>query len=232
MARSHTPVITIDGPSASGKGTVSRILALKFGWHFLDSGVLYRLVGLSALRRQVPFDAAAQLGELARNLDVRFESDRGEDEPRIFLDSEDVSLEARGEAGGRAASQVAVIPDVREALLQRQRDFRQSPGLVADGRDMGTCVFPEADLKIFLTASAEERARRRYTQLKQKGVDVKLPELLADLRARDERDQNRQLAPLKAAPGAEVMDTTGRTIDDIVANVASLWEKQSLANSK
>lgn len=204
------PVIAIDGPSASGKGTVAQRVAKALGFHFLDSGALYRLLGLAAQKRNIALDAEATLAELARQLDIRFEGEE------IWLDSIPVGNELRSEAAGAAASAVAALPLVRAALLQRQRAFRRAPGLVADGRDMASVVFPDAVTKIFLTASAGARAERRYKQLKEKGMDANIRALLQDIQARDERDTRRSTAPLQQAPDASLLDTTHLTIDQAV----------------
>jgi cytidylate kinase len=211
------PVITIDGPSGSGKGTVSRMLARELGFHFLDSGALYRLLALAATRRGVPLDDEAGLAALCGELDIRFPADAAAD--LVLLDGEDVTQEIRTEAAGSGASQVAALPGVRTALLKRQRDFRAAPGLVADGRDMGTVVFPDAQAKFFLTASAEERAERRFKQLKEMGINSIYEDILADIRARDERDAGRSVAPLRAAADAAQVDTTDL---DIGATMACL----------
>jgi cytidylate kinase len=211
------PVITIDGPSGSGKGTVSRMLARELGFHFLDSGALYRLLALAANRRGVPLDDEAGLARLCGELDIRFPADGAADV--VLLDGEDVTPEIRTEAAGSGASRVAALPAVRAALLKRQRDFRAAPGLVADGRDMGTVVFPDAQAKFFLTASAEERAERRYKQLKEMGIESVFEDILADIRARDERDAGRSVAPLRAAEDADQVDTTEL---DIAATMARL----------
>lgn len=213
-----TPVVTIDGPGGAGKGTISRLAAQRLGWHYLDSGALYRLLAMAAQRRQIPLDDELALASLARQLDIRFGT--GNDDS-VWCDGEEVSALIRTEQAGSCASLVAAIPAVRDALLQRQRDFCQPPGLVADGRDMGTVVFPQAPVKIFLTASAEERADRRYKQLIAKGIDVKIGDLLADIRARDERDTQRAVAPLRPAEDAFSLDTTCLSISqvlDIVIN--------------
>ncbi|RLA37340.1 MAG: (d)CMP kinase, partial [Gammaproteobacteria bacterium] len=194
----------------SGKGTISQLLAARLGWHYLDSGALYRLIALAAARHGVALDDADGLARLATALDVRFEVDDGHE--RILLDGEPISSELRSETTGAGASRVAAIPAVRTALLKRQRAFRMLPGLVADGRDMGTVVFPLAEIKIFLTASAEARVIRRYKQLTEKGIDANLFGLSADLAERDRRDSERDTAPLKAAADAVVIDSTSLDI--------------------
>ncbi len=219
------PVITIDGPASSGKGTIARLFAQELGWHFLDSGALYRLTALAARRHAIPFDDEEGLSTLAAHLDVQFLSDEEENVTRILLEGEEVTDAIRTEACGEDASKVAAIPGVRAALLDRQRAFRQSPGLVADGRDMGSVVFPDADLKIFLTASLEERARRRFEQLKDKVGGATLSALYQELAERDERDRARAVAPLKPAEGAVVVDTTGIGIDEVLARVRALWNE-------
>lgn len=211
------PVIAIDGPSASGKGTVAQRVADALGWHYLDSGALYRLLGLAAQRHGVALDDEAELAALARRIDIRFE--RGE----TWLDGSKVGDELRTEEAGAAASKVAALPGVRAALLDKQRAFRQAPGLVADGRDMGSVVFPDAVLKIFLTASAEARAERRYKQLKEKGMDANIANLLQDIQARDERDLQRSVAPLRQAEGASLLDTTLLTVEQAVEEVLTRY---------
>jgi cytidylate kinase len=212
------PVLTLDGPTASGKGTVAQRIALTLGWHYLDSGALYRLTALSAMDHDVGFDDAPALERLAAALPVGFEPDG-----RIRLAGEDVSGAIRAEAVGNGASRLAVHPSVRAALLALQRGFRRPPGLVADGRDMGTVVFPDAALKVFLTASAESRAKRRHKQLIEKGISATIPSLLQDLEARDARDASRAVSPLVPAQGAHVLDSTSLTIDETVAEVLALW---------
>ena len=213
MLNSNVPVIAIDGPSASGKGTVAQRVATALGMHYLDSGALYRLLGLAAQKRSIGLDAEAQLAELAGLVDIRFE---GAD---IYLDGEQIGDELRTEAAGSAASKIASWPLVRAALLDKQRAFRQSPGLVADGRDMASVVFPDSKLKIFLTASAEARAGRRYKQLKEKGMDANIAALLQDIQARDDRDIQRSVAPLQQAQGASLLDTTSLNIEQAVQYV-------------
>ncbi|WP_336368569.1 (d)CMP kinase [Marinobacter sp. C2H3] len=216
MTDSVAPVITVDGPGGSGKGTVTQMLARRLGWHLLDSGALYRLTALAAERQGVALDDEAALVSVAASLDVTFEPTPPGEPARVLLSGQDVTGEIRTERCGDNASRVAVIQPVRDALLQRQRDFRQAPGLVADGRDMGTVVFPDAPVKIFLTASAEERARRRFNQLKDAGVDVNIDALLEEIRVRDERDMNRSAAPLKPADDAQVIDSTGLSIEEVL----------------
>ncbi len=221
MTNNHTPtVITVDGPSGSGKGTLCQLLAKKIGFHLLDSGALYRLVALAALNQQVDINNQQAMENVTAQLDVRF--DTAAENTRILLKGEDVTNAIRSEIISMNASIVAAYPGVRKALLKRQRDFRQLPGLVADGRDMGTTVFPEADLKIFLTASAEARAQRRYKQLIEKGEEVDLDELIKDIQERDERDSNRTVSPLKPAPDAVLLDSTQMTIQEVLEAMLSL----------
>ncbi len=212
------PVIAIDGPSGSGKGTIARRVAEALGYPLLDSGALYRLTALSAARHGVALDDADSLAQVARTLDVRFDSDEAGGE-RIWLEGDDVSVEIRTEKAGAGASTVAAIPAVRQALLERQRAFQRPPGLVADGRDMGTQVFPSAAVKIFLTASAEERARRRHKQLKDKGLDVSLAALSRDIEDRDRRDTERSVAPLRPAEDARILDSSGQSIEAVTQTV-------------
>ena len=212
------PVITFDGPSGSGKGTIARRVAEALGYHLLDSGALYRLVALAAEDACVSLTNGEKLAELALKLDVRFDSDERGGE-RVWLAGQDVTDRLRTEQTGAGASTVAQIGAVREALFDRQRAFRKNPGLVADGRDMGTQVFTDASLKIYLTASAEERAKRRHKQLKDKGLDVSLAALSRDIENRDRRDSERTLAPLKPAMDARLLDTTGRTIEEVTQQV-------------
>ncbi len=215
------PVIAIDGPSASGKGTVAARVAAALGWHYLDSGALYRLTALAVLQRGLQLDDAQQVTAVAAALDVSFL------EGMILLDGEDATELIRAEAVGEAASKVAVLPSVRAALLQRQRDFARAPGLVADGRDMGSAVFPEATLKVFLTASAEERASRRYKQLIAKGESVNILQILQDIEQRDARDRARSVAPLQQLPDAHLLDTTQLSIEQAVKAVLDWWQAVS-----
>src|ERR1700760_3007704 len=223
----RSPIVTIDGPSGSGKGTISRAVAVRVGWHLLDSGALYRLVALAGLKQGAKSDDIQAHTRLTASMDVRFEvgNDGGE---LVLLAGEEVTRQIRSEEAGQGASRVAAWPDVRSALLDRQRAFAQAPGLVADGRDMGTVVFPEADLKIFLTASPDERALRRYKQLKDKGSDVSLPALSREITERDLRDSTRAVAPLKPAPDAEVIDSTSLTIEQVIDRVIALGRARGL----
>ena len=228
------PVLTIDGPSGSGKGTIVQLVAQKLGWHMLDSGALYRLVAFGSQNNQLSFENEDEIANYAANLDVEFKlvdtdsglSDGGNSqELQIILEGMVVGPELRTETTGNAASKVAAMPKVREALFQRQRDFRQNPGLVADGRDMGTTIFPDAKAKIFLTASAEERAQRRYKQLKLKGIDGNLAALLRDINERDERDSQRSASPLKPADDAVQIDTSDLSIEQVVEQVLAICKK-------
>lgn len=226
---SNAPVITIDGPSGSGKGTVAGLLAKQLGWNLLDSGALYRLLAFSARNHGVDLTNEESLKLLAAHLDVQFLA-AGDGKPqRIILEGEEVTESIRNEQIGAGASQIAALSAVRDALLQRQRAFRESPGLVADGRDMGTVVFTDAPLKVFLTASAEERANRRYLQLKAKGDDVNLASLIDEIRARDERDTQRTVAPLKPAADAIQLDSTELSIEQVLERILSEVANRDLA---
>jgi CMP/dCMP kinase len=213
MTLSNFPVITIDGPTASGKGTVAHRVANRLGFHYLDSGALYRLTALAALKSDTPLTDEHALSKLARDLHCNFEGDR------IMLASENVSHAIRAEDVGNTASKIAALPSVRQALFNLQLSFRKHPGLVADGRDMGSVIFPHAQLKVFLTASPEARAERRYKQLIDKGISANMEDLLKDLRERDERDSNRAIAPLKPAEGAHLLETSAMTADEAVEQV-------------
>lgn len=214
----QVPVITVDGPSGAGKGTIAHMLADELGWHFLDSGALYRVTGQACVIEGVDWNDHPAVTQVARTLDVTFTAGPG-GEVLVAYKGQDVSRDIRTEEGGRGASTVAAIPAVREALFQRQREFKQAPGLVADGRDMGTVVFKDADLKFFLTASAEERADRRYKQLIAKGESVSLPRLLEDIRERDERDSTREVSPLVPAEDAIVIDSSDMPIPQVFEQV-------------
>ena len=217
----NAPVITVDGPSASGKGTIARRVARALGFHCLDSGALYRLVALRSLQEGLPPDDESAMAGLARELQVRFQDDI------IFLKDQDVTLDLASEACGSRASEVAKLPQVRAALLARQRAFRRPPGLVADGRDMGSVVFPDAELKVFLTASAAVRAERRYNQLKQKGIHATLATLFRELEARDARDAARAISPLVPAPDAVQVDSSDLSIDEVVSRILGWWRERA-----
>lgn len=225
-AGEHIPVITVDGPGGSGKGTITTRLANHLGWHFLDSGALYRLTAVAVLKHGLSPGDEAGLSELASGLDIRFETS-GHDVIAI-LEGEDVTEQLRYEETGKMASKIAAIAGVRSALTGRQRRFRQPPGLVADGRDMGTVIFPDAQLKIFLTASAAIRAERRYKQLKDKGENVNLSRLLDKIERRDERDTTRAVSPLRPADDAHIIDSTEMTIDDVLNRIHRLIEESSV----
>ena len=226
-ATDPVPIVTIDGPSSSGKGTISRIVAARVGWNLLDSGALYRLVALAGLRKHADQDDVEAHVALARAMRVEFAADPYGDE-RVLLDGENVTRQIRTEEAGAGASRVAAWPAVRAALLDRQRAFATPPGLVADGRDMGTVIFPGAPLKVFLTASAEERAQRRHKQLIEKGSAASLAALSREIAERDLRDSTRQVAPLKPAPDAIQLDSTGLSIEDVVERVLSLGRERNL----
>jgi cytidylate kinase len=218
------PVITVDGPSGSGKGTVCRLLAEKLGWDVLDSGAIYRVLSLAALHHQIALDNEEALVPLAANLDVQFLVDSQTNAGKVILEGEDVTTTIRNEEVGAAASKVAALPRVREALLRRQRAFRSENGLIADGRDMGTVVFQDAPLKIYLTASAQERARRRFVELNTRGLDVTLSGLLQDIQDRDERDMNRAVAPLVPAEDAIELDTSELNAQQVFDKVITLLD--------
>jgi len=222
-------IITIDGPSGAGKGTISRMLAKKLRFHYLDSGALYRLLGLAAVRHSVDMANQQDLSTLAGHMDIDFEASG--DELKVLLEGEDVSLELRTENTGALASQVASLPNVRAGLLRRQQLFAKEPGLVADGRDMGTVVFPEAPLKIYLTASAEERAQRRYKELLAKGENVSLRALEEQVRSRDERDMSRDASPLIPAADAVQLDSSELSIQEVMDTVLNLVYLKGLATS-
>jgi len=220
-------VVTIDGPSGTGKGTISAIVAGKLGWNMLDSGALYRLTALAAINHAIDFNDKNKIAGIAETLDVAFVPDTN-NQIRIVLEGQDVTNDIRTETAGNNASIIAAIPEVRQALVNRQHAFLHSPGLVADGRDMGTVIFPNAPLKIFLTASAEERASRRLKQLKEKGINVNIDSLSREISERDERDSSRTVAPLKPADDAEILDTSDLTIDEVVESVFVLLQKYGL----
>lgn len=220
-AANSIPVLTIDGPSGSGKGTISRLVAQRVGWHFLDSGALYRGVGLAAAWGDIDLSDASALVRCTFDTEIEFRENGG-GEPHIIVNGKDATDELRTETAGAAASAIAAIPEVRAALKDRQRAYRKPPGLVADGRDMGTVIFPDAPYKVFLTASAEERAERRHKQLSEKGISVTLPGLLREILARDARDATRAVAPLRPAEDAVRIDTTGLSIEAVVERVLAL----------
>jgi|TARA_B110000902_G_scaffold85274_1_gene101179 cytidylate kinase len=223
------PVITIDGPSGAGKGTVARIVAKQLGWELLDSGAIYRVLAIATRHHGVGVEDEEPLIPMAAHLDVQF-AINSDGESQVILEGEDVTSSIRSEEVGNLASKVAAFPRVREALLRRQRAFKVSPGLVADGRDMGTVVFSDAPVKVFLTASAEERAERRFNQLKEKGFDVNIGRLLSEIRQRDERDQNRKVAPLVPAEGALYIDSTDLSIQEVVNNILAFSNEALMIN--
>jgi len=231
MTNTHIPVVTIDGPSGVGKGTVSLRVAKYLGWHTLDSGALYRILALVALQNEVSLKDEDTLGTLAHNLEVQFVPKSDLSAIQVILNGQEVSQALRSESCGGAASQIATLAKVRQALLTRQRAFRQQPGLVADGRDMGTIVFPDAPIKFFLTASIEERAHRRYKQLKEKGINAMLSNLIKEIGERDQRDSTRTIAPLIAATEAWIIDTTEAQIEPVVARILSVISEQLSVNS-
>jgi len=219
------PVLTIDGPSGSGKGTISRMVADALGWHLLDSGALYRAVGFAGGMEGLDLSDADAMTRCAQTTKITFRARKDGGETHVFVNGLDATDEIRTETCGAAASAIAAIPSVRAALFDKQLSFRKSPGLVADGRDMGTVIFPDARVKVFLTASAEERAKRRYKQLKEKGLGVTLAALLREIQARDVRDAERTVAPLKPATDAVIIDSTGMPIEQVVARVLALVNK-------
>lgn len=221
MHNNHISIITLDGPSGTGKGTISQMLASRLNWHYLDSGALYRVLAYAAQKKGIHLEDVMSLVELAHQLDLHFEPD-AEKSSQVFLSGQNISQDIRTELCSQNASKIAAIPEVREALLARQRAFARLPGLVTDGRDMGTVVFPEADLKIYLDASPEERASRRYLQLKKSGNNARLAQVIDELAKRDERDMVRKSAPLKPAPDAIKVDTTSLTIDQVFNHVLQL----------
>ncbi|MDD5033755.1 MAG: (d)CMP kinase [Methylococcaceae bacterium] len=209
----HIPVVTLDGPAGAGKGTVSRALAQRLGWRYLDSGAIYRSLAVAVMDEGLALEDRAGISAIARTMELRFESDPS---PRVILNGRDISDRISSETCGNLTSKIAALGPVRQALLQKQREFRQPPGLVADGRDMGTVVFPDADYKIFLTASAEERAFRRHKQLKEKGIDVSLTRLTNEIEERDQRDRERSEAPLKMADDAFLVDSSAMSIEQVI----------------
>jgi CMP/dCMP kinase len=215
----HVPVLTIDGPSGAGKGTVSRSVAKKLGWNYLDSGSIYRSLAIALLQRDIDLANVKEIVATAQAMDLAFQFD---DELIVKLNGVDITAQLGTEATGNVASIVAAIPQVRQVLLQKQKDFKQPPGLVADGRDMGTVVFPDADIKVFLTASAVKRAERRYKQLMEKGIDVNILQITSEIEARDCRDKERTIAPLAQAEDALFIDSSAMTIDEVIAQVLSL----------
>lgn len=225
MSENTVPVITLDGPSGTGKGTISLMLACHLNWNYLDSGALYRVLALAAVQQGIDFDNINQLVELAGAFDLRFEI-KDDNQTHTYLDGKDVTQPIRSESCGQNASRLAAIPEVRQALLDKQRQFAAAPGLVTDGRDMGTVVFPEAFLKIYLDATPEERALRRYKQLKEKGNDVSLAQVVEELTKRDKRDTERAHSPLKPADDAAVIDTTRLSIVQAFDNVLKLVKKR------
>jgi cytidylate kinase len=222
---SAIPVIAVDGPSGTGKGTICSHLATWLGWHLLDSGALYRILAIAAEKYQLELDNEPAIADIAESLDVVFQQPQPGMDITVIFEGDDITRKIRTEECGNSASQIAVLPQVRSALLDRQRQFQQTPGLVADGRDMGTVVFSDAPLKIYLIASAEERAKRRYKQLKQKGFNVNLPRLAAEIAERDTRDSQRTISPLKPADDAIVVDTTTLDISEVIKKIENLVQE-------
>ncbi|MEY3220803.1 MAG: hypothetical protein RIT27_2160 [Pseudomonadota bacterium] len=221
----NIPILTIDGTSGVGKGTAAATIAQKLGWNLLDSGAIYRALAIAALRQNIQLDQQDILTQLAKNIDLRFEAAEGE--VTVFLSDQNITKDIRSEEAGNAASKIAVFQLVRTALLDRQRAFAQPKGLVADGRDMGTVVFPEAWLKVFLTASIEERAKRRYKQLKKKGIEASLPDLIHALNERDARDRQRSVAPLQPATDAIIIDTSQLSVNDVINEIMHLIHQRN-----
>ncbi|MFP8965138.1 (d)CMP kinase [Pokkaliibacter sp. CJK22405] len=228
MSKNTAPVITVDGPSGSGKGTVCKRLAEMLQWQLLDSGALYRLVGLASQKHSIAIENVDAITTLAACLDVQFNALKGHEGVSVILEGEDVTRAIRNEEVGALASKVASYPSVRQALLDRQRAFSTDQGLVADGRDMGTVIFPEAPLKVYLTASAEERARRRVLQLQKQGASASFDKILHDIQARDAQDMNRSIAPLKPALDAVIIDSSELDIDTVVARIGQLLREREL----
>ena len=228
MTQAEVPVIAIDGPSGSGKGTIARQVAQTLGWHLLDSGALYRLVAVAAAESGQSNASETVLARIAIDLEVRFGTNETGEE-QIWLSGHEVSGKVRAEECGLMASKIAALPDVRTSLLELQREFRKAPGLVADGRDMGNMVFPDSGLKVFLTASAEERAKRRYKQLKDKGIDVSLPALSRDIEDRDRRDSERKVAPLRPAADARLLDSSNLTIAEVTRTILEWASELNIA---
>ncbi len=223
----NIPVLTIDGPSGAGKGTVSRAIARKLGWHYLDSGSIYRALAIAVLKQGLKLDDVAAITELAGHIQLQFICE--DDDLQVNLNGEDISAQLGTETTGNTASIIAAYPEVRAVLLQKQKDFKRAPGLVADGRDMGTVVFPDAEFKVFLTASAEERAKRRYKQLIEKGIDANLCQITSEIEARDRRDRERATAPLRPAEDALCIDSSGLTIEQVIAKVMDLIRQSGSA---